>query len=93
MLPVLVEADVPDETVKDNNIYTYLAGLLRPAIGENRPISFSLIKALLRSGRVLVIVDGLSERSVATREVFNPSYSRGKGFEADGHGLSDWNRV
>ncbi|MFZ3326179.1 MAG: YCF48-related protein, partial [Methylocella sp.] len=72
MLPLLVEADVIDEAAKPNGLYPYLAGLLRSALNEKRPISVSLTKALLRSGRVLVIVDGLSERSAATRQAFDP---------------------
>jgi hypothetical protein len=38
----------------------------------------TLTKALLRSGHVLVIVDGLSERSASTRQAFNP---QNQGFE------------
>ena len=72
VLPVLVEADVPGGAAKPNEIYPYLAGLLRAALNEKQPISVSLTKALLRSGRLLVILDGLSERSTATRLAFDP---------------------
>jgi hypothetical protein len=78
MLPLLVEADVPEEAAQPNGLRPFLAGLLRPALAENRPISPTLTKALLRSGRVLVIVDGLSERSIATRQTFDPQK---QGFE------------
>jgi hypothetical protein len=72
MLPLLVEADIPEEAATPNGLYPFLAGLLRLALEESRPISLTLTKALLRSGRVLVIVDGLSERSAATRQAFDP---------------------
>ena len=63
MLPLLVDADVPEEAVKAGNFYPYIAGLLRSALNEDRRVTFALATALLRSGRVLVIVDGLSELS------------------------------
>jgi hypothetical protein len=72
MLPLFVEADVAEEAGKPDSLYRYLAGLLRGAVNEERPISVTLTKALLRSGQVLVIVDGASERSDATRRAFNP---------------------
>ena len=78
MLPLLIEADVPDDAAKTDGLCPYIAGLLRPALGENRPLSATLVKALLRSGHVLVIVDGLSERSIVTRQAFNPQR---QGFE------------
>jgi hypothetical protein len=78
MLPLLIEADAPEEAAKPDGLYPYLAGLLRPALNERRRITIGLISALLRSGRVLVIVDGLSERSEATRRAFDPQR---QGFE------------
>jgi hypothetical protein len=36
-------------------------------------LSSALAEALVRSGRVLVIVDGLSERDETTRRAFDPS--------------------
>jgi hypothetical protein len=78
MLPLLIEADVPEEASKPDCLYPYLAGVLRSALNESRPISSMLTKALLRSGRVLIIVDGMSERSAMTRQAFSPQR---QGFE------------
>jgi hypothetical protein len=72
MLPLLVDADVPEEAVKPGGFYPYVAGLLRSALNENRRITVSLATALLRSGRVLIIVDGLSERSLPSGRAFDP---------------------
>jgi hypothetical protein len=72
MLPLLVEADVSEEATKPGGFYPYIAGLLRPAVNENRRITTSLVRALLRSGRILVIVDGLSERSLPSGRAFDP---------------------
>ena len=72
LLPLFVELDVPDEAGKPDGLYRYLAGLLRSAVNEKRQISVTLTKALLRSGRVLVFVDAMSERSETTRTAFNP---------------------
>jgi len=55
MLPLLVETDVADEAGKPDGNYPYLAGLLRAAVNEERAISVPLTRALLRSGRVLVV--------------------------------------
>ena len=78
MLPLFIQADAPDDAAKANGLCPYLAGLLRPAVNETRPISVTLTSALLRKGRVLVIVDGLSERSAATQQAFGPEK---QGFE------------
>lgn len=78
MLPLLIEADVPEETTKSDCLYSYLAGVLRSALNESQPISSALTRALLKSGRVLIIVDGMSERSAVTRQAFNPQK---QGFE------------
>ena len=72
MLPLLVDADVPEEAAKPGGFYPYVAGLLRSALNENRRITVSLATALLRSGRVLIIVDGLSERSSPSGRAFDP---------------------
>jgi hypothetical protein len=72
ILPLLVDADVPEEAAKAGGLYQYVAGLLRSALNEKRRMTVALIKALLRSGRVLVIVDGLSERSSASGRAFDP---------------------
>jgi hypothetical protein len=72
MLPLLIDADVPEDATKAGGFYPYVAGLLRSALNENRRITVALTRALLRSGRVLIIVDGLSERSLASSRAFDP---------------------
>jgi hypothetical protein len=72
MLPLLIiDAEVPKEAAKANGFYPFIAGVLRSALNENRRISVPLVKALLRSGRVLLIVDGLTDGSFAN-QVFDP---------------------
>jgi hypothetical protein len=78
ILPVLVEADVSEDAAKPEGLYPYLAGLIRAAVNEDGRVSTTLAKALLRNGMVLVIVDGFSELSAATRRAFDP---RVQGFE------------
>jgi hypothetical protein len=80
MLPILIEADLPEDAAKPNCFYPYLAGILRSAVNEGHPISPALTRALVRSGRLLVVVDGLSERSAATRQAFDPQR---QGFEVN----------
>jgi hypothetical protein len=72
MLPLLVDADVPEDAAKPGGFYPYVAGLLRSALNENRRITVALAASLLRSGRVLIIVDGLSERSSTNGRAFDP---------------------
>ncbi|MCT7667859.1 hypothetical protein [Shinella kummerowiae] len=72
MVPLLIETDVPDETAKADGLTPYLAGILRTAVNEKHRITLRLTSALLQTGRILVVVDGMSERSTSTREAFNP---------------------
>jgi hypothetical protein len=69
---LLIESDLPTEAAAPDKLSPYLAARLSDAVGATKQISGSLIAALLRSGRILVIVDGFSERSQSTRECFNP---------------------
>jgi hypothetical protein len=71
ILPLLIEQDTPEARADD--LLPYLAGLMRSAIGQSRMISSTLMGALLRAGRVMLIVDGFSERSSATRRAFDPN--------------------
>jgi hypothetical protein len=70
-LPLLIDRDLDAEATGDEFI-AFLSGQLRASIGAPR-VSTALTEALLRSGDVLVIVDGLSERSDATRRAFDPA--------------------
>jgi len=78
MVPLLIETDVPDEAAKGDGLAPYLAGMLRTAVNEKRRITVRLTSALLRTGRILLVVDGMSERSTPTRDAFNPQR---QGFE------------
>ncbi|MGA3342003.1 MAG: hypothetical protein ABSD11_15590 [Methylocella sp.] len=71
VIPLLIEQDVPAETVKANDFARYHAGLLRVAVQQNRACSARLTLALLRQGRLMPIVDGLSERSAETRAAYD----------------------
>jgi hypothetical protein len=70
-LPLLIDRNLEPSDTKDGFV-PFLAGALRAMIGIPR-LSTKLAEALLRSGRVLVIVDGLSERNDGTRRAFDPS--------------------
>ena len=70
-LPLLVDRDL-DVTETSDGLLVYLTGALRAMVGLPR-LSIGLVEALLRSGRVMVIADGLSERSQATRRLLDPS--------------------
>jgi hypothetical protein len=69
-LPLIIDRDLK-ETETGENFISYLGGVLRVMIGVPR-LSAALTEALLRSGRVVVIVDGLSERDENTRQAFDP---------------------
>jgi hypothetical protein len=72
-LPLLVDRDL-DAAETGDGLVPFLAGSLRASIGVPR-ISVTLTAALLRSGRIMVIADGLSERNDATRRAFDPGRS------------------
>jgi photosystem II stability/assembly factor-like uncharacterized protein len=70
-LPLLIDRDLEESDTGDG-LLPFLAGALRAMLGVPR-ISSKLAEALVRSGSVLVIVDGLSERNEATRRAFDPA--------------------
>jgi hypothetical protein len=70
-LPLLVDRDLEPSETKEGFV-PFLAGMLRVMVSIPR-LSVKLAEALLRSGRVVVIVDGLSERNETTRRAFDPS--------------------
>jgi hypothetical protein len=74
MIPILIDADVPEDTIKPDGFYPYMSGLLRSALNERGRISVALTTALLRSGRALIIVDGLSERALTNSRIFDPQW-------------------
>ena len=69
-LPLLFDRDLEQSEI-ENGLLPCLAGALRVMIDTPR-LSSNLAEALVRSGYVLVIVDGLSERNEPTRRAFNP---------------------
>jgi len=70
-LPLLIDRDLEISETGDGFL-PFLTGALRAMVGIPR-LSSRLAEMLLRSGRVLVIVDGLSERNEATRRAFDPT--------------------
>jgi HEAT repeat protein len=73
LLPVLIEQDLePGES----SFFRAVRGRLQDLIGETEPLSEPLTEQLLRNRRVLVIVDGLSERSASTRDLVQPTDPR-----------------
>jgi len=70
-LPLLIDRDLEPSEAGDGFV-PCLAGALRALVGTPR-LSSKLTEALVRSGRILVIVDGLSERNKNTRRAFDPT--------------------
>jgi photosystem II stability/assembly factor-like uncharacterized protein len=70
-LPLLIDGNVDPSETKEGFV-PFLAGRLRVFVNLPR-LSSNLTEALLRSGRVLVIVDGLSERDEITQRAFDPA--------------------
>jgi hypothetical protein len=73
LLPVLIEQDLD---AAEDGFFHAVRGRLQDLIGEAEPLSEQLTEQLLRDRRVLVIVDGLSERSGATRDLVQPTDPR-----------------
>ncbi|MGH7468574.1 MAG: hypothetical protein ACRENP_11490 [Longimicrobiales bacterium] len=73
LLPVLIEQDLE---AGDNSFFRAIRGRLQDLIGEAEPLFEQLTEQLLRNRRVLVIVDGLSERSGSTRDLVQPTDPR-----------------
>jgi hypothetical protein len=75
-LPVMLEEDLPapDKDGK-SRLIEVVAGRLADLIGGAETISPDLLDRLLRRGRVLVIIDHLSEMSERTRDQINPAAS------------------
>jgi hypothetical protein len=71
-IPLLVETDLPAES-KQEEFGNQMGGLLRAAIRQDSEIPSWLIEKLLRTGRLVVVLDGLSERSTETARAFNPT--------------------
>jgi HEAT repeat protein len=73
MLPVLIEQDLNLEVGKDKVVLAeVIRGRLKDLTGQNETPDQELIRHLLKRKRVLVIVDGLSELSEATRHKVRP---------------------
>jgi hypothetical protein len=70
-LPLFIDRDLDASDIGEGFL-PYMAGLLR-ASTDIRRVSTAWTEALLRSGDILVIVDGLSERNEVTRRAFNPA--------------------
>jgi hypothetical protein len=69
MLPVLVEEDLVEPQPDA------VRGMFQVQLALQTPIPDTLVHALLRSGRVLVIIDSLSERDEFTRAAIRPTSS------------------
>lgn len=74
MLPVLIEYDLDSEEINRIDVFSEaIRGQLRSQIGGGYPLSKELVYHLLIQRRILVILDGLSELSEATRKVISPA--------------------
>jgi hypothetical protein len=73
MLPVLIELDLDLSLADAAHVFTEtVKGQLLAMIGEPEPMSDKLFERLMRSGRILVVVDGLSEMSDGSRKLIRP---------------------
>ncbi|MDY3558918.1 HEAT repeat domain-containing protein [Gemmata sp. JC673] len=72
MLPVIVEEDVSSPESGLQPLLNHIRGKLEALAGTSRPVPDRVFDALLRTGRVLVILDHYSELGRATRERVRP---------------------
>lgn len=73
-LPVMIEEELPaPEKDGKSRLIEVIAGRLADLVGGGEPISSELLDRLLRRGRVLVIIDHLSEMGERTRDQVNPA--------------------
>ena len=73
MLAILLEEELDDATVPEDQRFTEAArGKLQSLISVEEPIPQGFFEALLRQGRILVIVDHFSEMSEGTRNQIRP---------------------
>jgi len=69
-LPVFIECDIED--IEDKNYHPLVFAIqdeLKKSIGLIRPLELELINELLISGRIFVIIDGLSEMNKITKHM------------------------
>jgi len=73
-LPVLIDRNVPEAENEDaaGRIVKAVAARLRESVGDNADLSGEFVERLLVTGRVLVLVDGLSELASETQQLFTP---------------------
>ncbi len=71
-LPILIEQEL-DHIPEGNWLQNSIRWRLQALIGLQEPLSEELVKRLTLSGRLLVIVDRISEMSEATRSQIRPS--------------------
>jgi HEAT repeat protein len=73
MLPILIEQDLSLDVGKDKVVLTeVIRGRLKELTGETDAPSPDLVTHLLKRKRILLIADGLSELSEATRSKLHP---------------------
>ncbi|HJQ25206.1 MAG TPA: NACHT domain-containing protein [Blastocatellia bacterium] len=72
MLPVLIEFDLEPQADGKNAFTEAIRNQLGELIGRSATVSEELLLELLHKGRLLVIVDGLSERDDAMRQSLRP---------------------
>lgn len=72
MLPVLIEQSFQDGTPRDESVIEIIRGKLGALLECQNEPSSEFVKTLLRTQRILVIVDGLSEMNEASRKRIRP---------------------
>ena len=73
MLPVLIELDLDLSVADAAHVFSEtVRGQLVAMIGESEPVPDLLFDRLMRSRRILVVVDGLSEMSEESRKLIRP---------------------
>ncbi|MGH6635083.1 MAG: HEAT repeat domain-containing protein, partial [Gammaproteobacteria bacterium] len=74
MLPVLIEDEITLYTGRGRHpLVTAIKDQLELTLGRSRPLTDELLQALLQTGRLLVIIDGLSEMTEQSRQLLDPS--------------------
>ncbi|MGH8865316.1 MAG: HEAT repeat domain-containing protein, partial [Burkholderiales bacterium] len=74
MLPVLIEDEITLYTGKGRHpLVTAIKDQLELTLGRSRPLTDEVLQPLLKTGRLLIIIDGYSEMTEQSRQLLDPN--------------------
>ncbi|MGH8657387.1 MAG: HEAT repeat domain-containing protein, partial [Gammaproteobacteria bacterium] len=74
MLPVLIEDEITLYTGRGRHpLVTAIKDHLELTLGRSRPLTDELLQSLLKTGRLLVVIDGFSEMTQQSRQLLDPN--------------------